>query len=385
MPDSARLLERIKGILERKWLTNNGPLVQEFEQALSEMLGVRHCIATCNATVGLEIAIRALGLSGEVIVPSFTFVATAHALQWQQITPVFCDVDPKNHNLDPRKVEDLITDRTTGILGVHLWGRPCNVADLDQIARRHNLTLFFDAAHALGCTLGGQNIGSLGYVEIFSFHATKFINSFEGGAIATDSDELATRIRLLINFGFVDFDEVESIGTNGKMSEASAAMGLTGLENRQFIVNANRANYHCYKHNLENMAGIRLLEFDESEENNYQYIVLEIDSELTGLSRDEIQQLLRAEGVIARRYFFPGCHNLEPYRSLRSYPSDSFSSTAKLCEQVLVLPTGTAVDTAEADLICETIGLALKDPPLISKQLSKTQTPTPRNRPVALE
>ena len=247
VPDSARLLERIEGILERKWLTNNGPLVQEFERALSEMLDVRHCIATCNATVGLEVAIRALGLSGEVIVPSFTFVATAHALEWLRVTPVFCDVDPESHNLDPRKVEALITDRTTGILGVHLWGRPCDVASLDQIARRHNLTLFFDAAHALGCTLGGQHIGSLGFAEIFSFHATKFINSFEGGAIATNNDELANRIRLMINFGFVDFDKVESLGTNGKMSEVSAAMGLTSLENKRSIVNANCANYQIYK------------------------------------------------------------------------------------------------------------------------------------------
>ena len=180
----------------------------------------------CNATVALEIAIRAMGMSGEVIVPSFTFVATAHALQWQEITPVFCDIDPRTHNLDPNRIEEMITPRTTGIIGVHVWGRPCAVDALAEIAQRRHLKLLFDAAHAFGCSYQGQMIGNFGDAEVFSFHATKFFNTFEGGAVVTNDDELAAKMRLMKNFGFHGYDNVIYVGTNGKMSEVSAAMGL---------------------------------------------------------------------------------------------------------------------------------------------------------------
>src|ERR1035441_9571296 len=238
-----RLIERINDMLDRNWLTNNGPFVQEFEKRVAEFVGVKHCIAMCNATVALEIATRALGLKGEVIVPAFTFIATAHSLQWQEITPVFCDIDPRTHNLDPARVEELITPKTTGIIGVHLWGRPCDVEALTEIAQRRNLTLMFDAAHAFGCSYGGKMIGGFGLAEVFSFHATKFCQTFEGGAIVTDNDELATKIRLMKNFGFGGYDNVIYIGTNGKMTEICAAMGLTNLESLEDFVAANRRNY----------------------------------------------------------------------------------------------------------------------------------------------
>ena len=214
-----KLLMRINDMLERRWLSNNGPFLLELEERLSEILNVKHCIVMANATIALEIAARALGLKGEVIVPSFTFVATAHALQWQEITPVFCDVDPYTHNIDPAKIENLITPRTTGIVGVHVWGRACNVEALSDIAQKHNLKLMFDAAHAFACTYQGQMIGGFGDAEVFSFHATKFFNTFEGGAITTNSDELAERIRNMRNFGFAGLDTVIDLGINGKMSE----------------------------------------------------------------------------------------------------------------------------------------------------------------------
>ena len=237
------LRRRIDDILDRRWLTNGGPYVNEFEQRVAEFIGVKHCIATCNATVALEILIRALGLTGEVIVPSFTFVATVHALQWQGITPVFCDIDPRTHNIDPRKVEELITSRTSGILGVHLWGRPCPIAKLQALANRHGLALLFDAAHAFACKHRGRMIGGFGRAEVLSFHATKFINAGEGGAVVTNDDDLAAQIRLMKNFGFSGFDKVTSIGTNGKMSELSAAMGLTNLESLKKFTRANRSNF----------------------------------------------------------------------------------------------------------------------------------------------
>ncbi|TAM01379.1 MAG: aminotransferase class I/II-fold pyridoxal phosphate-dependent enzyme, partial [Pusillimonas sp.] len=175
-------LQRVNQILDNQWLTNNGPMVQEFERRIAAHLGVKHCIAMCNGTVALEIAIRALGLEGEVIVPSWTFVATAHALYWQGITPVFADIDPTTHNLDPAAVRRMITPRTTGIIGVHLWGRAAPIDELQTIADEHGLKLLFDAAHAFGSTYKGQTIGRFGACEVLSFHATKSFNTFEGGA-----------------------------------------------------------------------------------------------------------------------------------------------------------------------------------------------------------
>src|SRR5215213_10184890 len=341
---SERLLERISGTLDRGWLTNNGPNVQEFERELSKLLGVEHCIATCNATVALEITIKATGLTGEVIVPSWTFIATAHALQWQGITPVFCDVDPVTHNLDPRRVEEMLTPRTTGIMGVHLWGRPCDIDALAYIARRHNIRLIFDAAHAFDCSYKGRMIGGFGDAEVFSFHATKYVNTFEGGAIATNDSELAARIRLMKNFGFEGYDEVSHIGTNGKMNEISAAMGLTSLESLEEFVNVNCRNYQQYREELDGLPGVRLLPYDETEMSNYQYVVLEIDAPATGLSRDELVQVLWAENVHARRYFYPGCHRMEPYRSYYPHAGLLLPETEALCQRTLLLPTGTAID-----------------------------------------
>lgn len=280
--------------------------------------GVKHCIAVCNATVAMEIAIRAAGLSGEVIIPSFTFVATAHALQWQEITPVFCDIDPQTHNIDPDLIESLITPRTTGIIGVHIWGRPCDTVRLNEIARRHNLKLMYDAAHAFGCSRGGRPIGGFGLAEVFSFHATKFFNSLEGGAIATNNDDLANKIRLMKNFGFHGYDNVIHLGTNGKMVEASAAMGLTNLDHLDDFLNVNRGNCMAYRRELSGIQGLKMVEYDERCTPNYQYIVLEMDERVTGLARDRLIAVLHAENVLARRYFYPGCHRMEAYRTL--YP-----------------------------------------------------------------
>lgn len=357
--DRERFMERIGDILDRRWLTNQGIYVQEFEREVAALAGVRHCVAMCNATVALEIAIRALGMKGEVIVPSFTFVATAHALQWQEITPVFCDVDPRTHTLDPARVEELITPRTTGILGVHLWGRACDVDALTEIARRRGLKLLFDAAHAFGCTRGGRSVGSFGDAEVFSFHATKFLNSFEGGAVVTDDDVLAARVRLMKNFGFADYDDVVYVGTNGKMNEASAAMGLTSLESMSEFVAANRRNHERYARGLEGIPGISLLRYDPREASNYQYVVLEVD-EGGELDRDTLQQVLHAENVFARRYFYPGCHRMEPYRSYFPQARLHLPQTERLVRRVLSLPTGTAVDEEDVDEICGIVRVAME-------------------------
>ncbi len=348
-------LRRVNDLLDRGWLTNNGPYVQEFEQKIAEMLSVKHCIAICNGTTALEIIIRALDLKGEVIVPSFTFIATAHALKWEEITPVFCDIDPKTFTIDAKKVEALITSNTTGIIGVHLWSRPCDVDALTKIARRRNLKLIFDAAHSFACSYKGEKIGNFGEAEIFSFHATKFFNTFEGGAIVTNNDDLAAKIRLMKNFGFSGYDNVVYLGTNGKMSEINAAVGLSNLESLSEFIETNRRNYHSYSERLAGIPGIELIPYDENEKCNYHYIVLAVNEKITQISRDLILKVLAAENVLTRRYFYPGCHRMEPYRSDPFYQEISLPITEKRCEEVLSLPSGTLVNEDNIRRICTLI------------------------------
>ena len=370
-----RLLKRFTDMLDRNWLTNDGPFVKDFEKRLADFIGVRNCVAMCNATVSLEIAIRALGLTGEVLVPSFTFIATAHALQWQEITPVFCDIDPRTHNLDPAQVEKMITPRTTGIIGVHTWGRPCDIAALESIARRRNLQLLFDAAHAFRCSHKGKAIGGFGRCEIFSFHATKFFNTFEGGAVLTNDDALAEKMRLMRNFGFRGNDNVIYIGTNGKMTEVCAAMGLTSLESVDEFAEINRCNYHAYRRELDGIPGVTQMAYDGSERTNYQYIVLEVDELGTGLTRDELVQVLTAENVLARRYFYPGCHRMEPYRSYFPHAALVLPETEKLSKRVVVLPTGSSVNEQMIAQICQIVRTALSNATAVRKQLAGLETP----------
>lgn len=366
-----QFLERLNDILDRRWFTNMGPYEQEFEQRIAEFVGVKHCVAVCNGTVALEITSRALGMSGEVIIPAFTFVATAHALQWQEITPVFCDIDTEDYTIDPEQIESLITPRTTGIIGVHLWGRICNIEELTKIARRHNLKLLFDACHAFACSYKGKMTGGFGDAEVLSFHATKFLNTFEGGAVVTNNDDLASKIRLMKNFGFVGLDDVGYIGTNGKMNEVSAAMGLTSLESIDRFITTNRQNYKKYQTELSKVPGVRVLAYDESERCNYQYIVVEIDDSITEINRDDLAEVLNKENVLSRRYFYPGCHNLEPYSSYFPNAGLLLPKTESLMRRVLSLPTGTAVGLDDIKQICEIIRFAIENGRQISERLSE--------------
>lgn len=368
-----RLLIRFNEILDSRWLTNDGPFVQEFERRIADLVGVKHCIAVSNGTVALELVIRALGFSGEVIVPSFTFIATAHALQWHGITPIFCDIDPRTHTLDPRQAESLITPRTTGILGVHTWGQPCDVDALSEIAGRHGLKLLFDSAAAFGCSYKGSLIGGFGAAEVFSFHATKIVNSLEGGAVVTNDPSLARKVSLMRNFGFTGYDKTDCIGTNGKLNEISAATGLTNMESMDEFVAANRRNYQTYRKELGEIEGVSLFPFDERESCNYQYIVLQIDEGKTIVTRDQLVDILHAENVLARRYFYPGCHRMEPYKSLNPNAYLFLTETERMAAQVMTLPTGQVITPEIIDSICSIIRTALQNPEEIQKRL-KTKT-----------
>ena len=373
--DRAYFMERVERILDSRWFTNNGECVQELERELAAWLGVKHVVAVCNATIGLEIAIRALGLEGEVIVPALTFVATAHALQWQQIRPVFCDIDPETHVLDPVEVEKLITPRTTGILGVHLWGRQCNIDALTDIAQRRGLALMFDAAHAFGCSHRGRMIGGFGRAEVFSFHATKFFNSFEGGAIATDDEALAKKIRLMTNFGFAGYDNVVHVGTNGKMSEVAAAMGLTSLRSLPEFLEVNRHHHHAYREHLARIPGMKLFAYDEAERCNWQFVV-EYSPAPGGPSRDELVEALWAENVIARKYFWPGCHRMEPYRTFYPDAARRLPYTEAVAAKLLILPTGTGVAPEDVRRLCELLELMVAQGPALHARIASSRPAT---------
>ncbi|MBS3820391.1 MAG: aminotransferase class I/II-fold pyridoxal phosphate-dependent enzyme [Planctomycetes bacterium] len=353
--DRARLHRRLDGVLDRGWLTNHGPCEREFEARLAEHSGVRHCLAVANATLGLQMTMMALGVRGEVLMPAFTFIATPHAARLAGLTPVFCDVLPGCPQVDPADVARKITPRTSAILGVHVYGQCCDVDALAAIAREHDLGLIFDAAHAFGCSYGGRAVGGFGEAEVFSFHATKFANAFEGGAIATNNDALADRLRALRDFGIEASGRNVCLGMNAKLSEIHAAMGLTSLEAMDEIIAANRRNAQAYREDLADVPGIELIAPVDPQQQNAQYVVIRVREEEFGLSADTLQRVLRAENILARRYFSPGCHRLAPYAGDDGTAATPLPNTETLSRDVLALPTGTAVGSKQIDAIASLI------------------------------
>ncbi|MCA9063442.1 MAG: DegT/DnrJ/EryC1/StrS family aminotransferase [Planctomycetaceae bacterium] len=352
LPDVDELVEDLRNVLISGILTNNGPRVREFETAVANAAGVRNCVATCNATVALQIAARAMNLSGEVILPAFTFIATAHAMEWVGLTPVFADVDPLTHTLCPDSARRCIGPETTAIVPVHLWGHCCNTSEIRRIAHEANLKVLYDASHALGGHFEGTTIGSFGDAEVFSFHATKFIQSIEGGAIVTDDDELAGRCRRLRSFGFTGLTEVSDIGTNGKMNELSAAVGLRSVASLSQLKSINFRNRGIYQRLLRDIPGLQIVNCMQSLSGNSQYFVLRIDADRFGITRDDLVSLLRAEGVFARAYFSPGCHLSEPYCSSRKHLRVPLPVTEDLTQTVMQLPTGSAVGIEQIQGVC---------------------------------
>lgn len=352
--DRQRILSLIGSALDSRWLSNDGPLVDAFEAKVGELHGVEHVVAVANATVGLQLAARALDVSGEVLMPSFTFVGTAHAMSWLNLEPVFCEIGADTHTLDPAAVARAIGPRTGAIMGVHLWGRPRGARALVDLAREHGLPLIFDAAHAVGCTTG------LGDVEVLSFHATKVANSAEGGAILTRDAQLAERLRRMRNFGFLDYDTVGMLGTNAKMNELSAAMGIASLEHFDRFVAVNRRNHEAYAQGLAEVEGVRLLAYDESERPNYHYVVLEVEPSL----RDDLIAVLHAENVRARRYFHPGCHRHAPYRAA----GQSLPVSEAVSAGVVTLPTGEAMSQEDVARVCAIVRVAAEAAPELRRR-----------------
>jgi dTDP-4-amino-4,6-dideoxygalactose transaminase len=352
IPNEQSFLQKVEDLVAGRRLTNNGPNVRRFEKRVCEILGVANAVAVCNGTLGLQLAAKALGLSGEVVMPSFTFVATAHALEWIGLKPVFADIDPATHSIDPRRIAEAITDHTSAIVGVHLWGTPCDVIGIEAVAKDRGLPVMYDASHAFASSFGGRKLGGFGSCEVFSLHATKFVHTFEGGVITTNDDALAEKMRLMRNFGFQDYDKVVSAGINAKMTEIAAAMGLCCLDQMDIFKTVNRRNYLFYAECLNGIHGITVLSYREPDQGNYQYVVIEVDEDVCSRSRDEIVDALHAENVIARRYFWPGCHHMEPYRTLHPDAWTRLPETERIASRVIVLPTGQAVDEEAIRRVC---------------------------------
>lgn len=369
--DRKAILERLESLVDHHGLDASRVLVGEFEERIAEAAGVEHCVATCNATIALELAIRALDLKGEVIVPSFAHIATAHALQWQEITPVFCDIDPHTRTLDSKKVESLITAHTTGILGVHLWGQPCDVEGLAEVAERNRLKVLYDASHAFGCSHKGIMIGGFGDAEIYSFHSDQFLNAFEGGAIVTQDALLAEHLRCLRNFGFDETGEVTGLGIDANMSGASAAMGLSSLESMHTFVEVNRRNLARYDLRLTDLPGVVLITDESLEQRNFHHVVVEVDEESAGLSRDDLMAVLRAENVLARRDYHPCCHRMKPYRVRYPEARLRLPQSERLAERVLYLPAGNTMNEPAIDAVCDVIRTAVRHADVVKAMLNE--------------
>lgn len=353
-------LERFHGLLEEIWrtgqLTNCGPMHRRFEQALADAVGTPHVSLFCNGTIALLVALHALRISsGEVITTPFTFPATPHAVYWNGATPVFCDVDPTTLNLDPARVESLITPRTQAILAVHVYGTPCDTEALERIAQRHGLKVIYDAAHAFGVRLNGRPIATFGDVTMLSFHATKPFSTIEGGALVLGSEALKRRTDFLKNFGIVDEETVVGPGINGKLNEVQSAFGLLHLEMFQREVDARRAVGQRYRARLEGLPGLRLQEVPVGVDSNHAYLPVRIDAARFGMDRDRVHALLRECNIHARKYFHPLCSHIPSYRALPSASADRLPVAERAAREILCLPIYGDLPLGVVDRIADTL------------------------------
>ncbi len=361
--DREAVYRRLDAMFDRNRLTNNGPLVREFEEAIASIVGVDHVVAVSNGTLALLVGAVGLGATGDVIVPSWTFAGTVQPLVWAGLRPRFVDVDPLTHSLDPASVRAALSQRGADtaevglVVPVHLWGRPCDVEAIDRAASEAGVPVLYDAAHAFGATHSGTPVGNFGQAEIFSFHATKWMSSIEGGAITTNDAALADHCRRLRNFGFAGEGDIPVSGINAKMSEMHAAVGLTQLERFDTIRAANRERYEAYAAAFDSASStrpsVRLAPVTNAGSSPHGYVVVEILADHPEPAR-ALQSLLDAENVRTRRYFAPGVHRLGAFDSTDTGP---LPVTETLAQRCLSLPTGEAITTEDAVTIA---GLVLR-------------------------
>jgi dTDP-4-amino-4,6-dideoxygalactose transaminase len=354
MPPLEEFIPYLEQIWESRWLTNNGAFHQQFEQALCDYLGVRHISLFANGTLALVTALQALRITGEVITTPYSFVATAHALVWNGIKPVFVDVVPDTLNLDPDRIEAAITPYTTAILPVHCYGRPCDMARIQEIADNYGLKLIYDAAHVFGVRQEGQSVLCHGDLSILSFHATKVFNTFEGGAIVSQDAKTKRHIDHLKNFGFVDEVTVVASGINGKMSEINAAFGLLQLKRIDEVLRERQEIGARYRERLAGVKGIHCLGGGESDTTNYSYFPIMVQPEYP-TSRDALYEKLKDNGVHGRRYFYPLISDLPMYRGLPSAAPANLPVARDAAEQVICLPIYPGLSVEQIDRVADLV------------------------------
>lgn len=337
LPPLEEFIPYLEQIWENKILTNNGPFHQQLEKALCEYLGVEHISLFTNGTIALVTALQALRITGEVITTPYSFVATAHSLMWNNIKPVFVDIDPKTFNIDPKKIEEAITPQTTAILPVHCYGYPCAVERIQQIADTYGLKVIYDAAHAFGVKYKGESLLKHGDLSVLSFHATKVFNTFEGGAIISPDGKTKQRIDYLKNFGFANEVTVTATGINGKMSEINAAFGLLQLQHVDRAIGRRKEIEEKYRVALRDVAGIKMIPLPDETIGNGSYFPILVTDEYP-IGRDELYDKLKDNGVNSRRYFYPSIGDMPMYRGLPSANSSNLTVSSIVSRQVICLP-----------------------------------------------
>ncbi|MDB5984875.1 MAG: aminotransferase, DegT/DnrJ/EryC1/StrS family protein [Pseudomonas sp.] len=335
----------VDGIYSRGWLTNHGPLVTELEERLRDFLGVKHVLLTNNGTLALQVAYRALGLSGSAVTTPFSFVATSSSLQWEGIRPIFADIDARTWNISPEHIESRIVSDTTAIVGTHVFGNPCAVERIEQIAHKHKLKVVYDGAHAFAARHAGKSVLSWGDISTLSFHATKLFHTIEGGAVITNDDELARQVFLLCNFGIADVDKIEGIGINAKMNEFSAAMGLCILDDIDNILEQRAEIAHHYQSTLGDYMDLQQAEPDS--QLNHAYFPIGLTGEQQLL---RVRAALNDKGINPRRYFYPSLDTLEYLQ-----PQAAQSTSRNLAQRVLCLPIYPGLARADQDKIIDTL------------------------------
>lgn len=355
MPPLEEFEVLLKEIWDNKILTNNGPFHQQFEKALGEYLGVKHISVFSNGTLALITALQALRITGEVITTPFSFVATTHALWWNNIKPVFADIEPNYFNLDPQKVEAAITPQTTAIMPVHVYGNPCQIEKLQQIADTYGLKLIYDAAHAFGVQMNGNSVLNYGDLSILSFHATKVFNTIEGGAIISPDEKTKKRIDYLKNFGFANETTVIEPGINAKMNELQAAYGLLQLKYVEEYVAKRKNIAQLYRDKLSNINGISFLNDMDKVKHAYSYFPVLIDQNLYGKTRDQLYEELKKNNIFGRRYFYPLISHFPTYRGLLSSNPANLPVAEKIAGQVLCLPIYPEISNNTIEEICTLI------------------------------
>jgi dTDP-4-amino-4,6-dideoxygalactose transaminase len=355
VPDRVLFEREIEAVFDRQWYTNDGPVVRKLEAWLRNRLEVGFCAAFSSGTMALQAALRSLDLSGEVITTPFTFPATVHAIRWNGLEPVFCDIDPETYNLDPTLLGPLVSSRTSALLPVHVYGNPCDVEAIDVIAKQHGLKVVYDAAHAFGARYRGRSIGSYGDLSAFSFHATKIFHTAEGGAVTGGDDEARDRLALLRNFGIVNEDEVSGVGVNGKLSELHAALGLAVIDAAEREMEERKALVSQYEALLAEIPGVgRQRRMRGSEPSGYNFAI-EFDPEAFGLNRDQVHTALAAENIVTRKYFYPLCSENQSYRDLPSAAPERLPHAHRLAERILCLPMYGALGREGVERVVEAL------------------------------